>query len=105
MYLKCVVPIPEAPGKITRLKKGNTVYIRYTVGTKYDPDKRYNVPSHKIIGKLSDGDPGNIIPNENFLKYFSGTELPETIPESKRSSCLRIGNYLYGEKDLSTHRY
>jgi len=94
MYLNCVVPIPEAPGKISRLKKGNVVYIRYAAGRIYHPDKKYNVPDHKIIGKLTDDDPASMIPNENFLKYFSGTELPETIPDSKRSSCLRIGAFL-----------
>lgn len=103
MYLKCVVPIPEAPGKITRLKKGNAVYIRYTVGRKYDSDKKYNVPDHKIIGKLKDSVPGRMIPNENFLKYFSGAELPEIAPDSKRSSCLRIGNYLVIRKIMEDY--
>lgn len=76
------------------ITKEKDVFIRYTFGRKYDPDKKYNVPDHKIIGKLADGSPGSMIPNENYLKYFSGTELPEVVSDSKRSSCLRTGAHL-----------
>ena len=90
MYLDCTVKIPSEPGKISRFKKGNVIYIRYTVGRTYHPEKKYNVPNHKIIGKLSSPDATVMIPNENYLKYF---ELPETVPDSSRSSCIKVGAF------------
>ena len=77
MYLDFTVPIPDMPGKIGRFKKGNTVYIRYVTDRKYYADRKYNVPNHKIIGKAVADDPAQMIPNENFLKYFGDTDLPE----------------------------
>ena len=52
VYLDCQVEIPNEPGKITRFKKGKSIYIRYAVGRIYNPEKKYNVPDHKTIGKL-----------------------------------------------------
>jgi len=42
-------------------------------------------------------------PNQNFLKYFPDTELPEHKDRSKRSSCLRIGAYIVIQKVLSEY--
>ena len=94
MYLDCRVEIPNEPGKISRFKKGKTVYIRYVVSRTYHPDKKYNVPDHKTIGKLDPENPAQMIPNENFLKYFGDVELPEIRNNSERSSCIRIGAFL-----------
>ena len=93
MYLNCTVKIPSEPGKISRFKKGNVIYIRYTVGRTYHPDKKYNVPNHKTIGKLPNPDSTLMIPNENYLKYFGDTELPDTMPCSSRSSCIKVGAF------------
>ena len=65
MYLDCTVKIPSEPGKISRFKKGNVIYVRYTVGRTYNPEKKYNVPDHKTIGKLVSPDSPLMIPNEN----------------------------------------
>ena len=78
MYLGFLVDIPDVKGKITQKRKGNSVYISYEIGRKYDPAKQYNVPD----------------PNENFLKYFPEVDLPEERYDSNRSSCLRIGAYI-----------
>lgn len=94
VYLDCKVEIPNEPGKITRFRKGNTTYIRYVAGRVYNPEKRYNVPDHKTIGKLVSEDPLLMIPNENFLRYFGDAELPETRSGEERSSSLRIGTFL-----------
>ena len=93
MYLDCTVKIPSEPGKISRFKKGNVIYIRYTVGRTYHPEKKYNVPNHKTIGKLPSPDSTVMIPNENYLKYFGDTELPEAVPDSSRSSCIKVGAF------------
>ena len=94
MYLDCQVEIPNEPGKITRFKKGKSIYIRYAVGRIYNPEKKYNVPDHKTIGKLISEDSIMMIPNENFLRYFGDVPLPETRNTDTRSSCLKIGAFL-----------
>lgn len=93
MYLNCTVKIPSEPGKISRFKKGNVIYIRYTVGRTYHPEKKYNVPNHKTIGKLPIPDSTVMIPNENYLKYFGDAELPEAVSDSSRSSCIKVGAF------------
>ena len=103
VYLDCKVEIPNEPGKITRFKKGKTIYIRYVAGRVYNPEKKYNLPDHKTIGKLVSEDSTMMIPNENFLKYFGDVELPETRSGEDRSSCLRIGTFLVIRKILEEY--
>ena len=94
MYLGFLVDIPDVKGKITQKRKGNSVYISYEIGRKYDPAKQYNVPNRVIIGKQNQSDKKQMEPNENFLKYFPEVDLPEERYDSNRSSCLRIGAYI-----------
>jgi len=94
MYLGFLVNIPDVKGKITQKRKGNSVYISYEIGRKYDPAKQYNVPDRVIIGKQNQSDKKQMEPNENFLKYFPEVDLPEERYDSNRSSCLRIGAYI-----------
>ena len=94
MYLGFLVDIPDVKGKITQKRKGNSIYISYEIGRKYDPAKQYNVPDRVIIGKQNQSDKKQMEPNENFLKYFPEVDLPEERYDSNRSSCLRIGAYI-----------
>ncbi len=94
MYLGFLVDIPDVKGKITQKRKGNSVYISYEIGRKYDPAKQYNIPDRVIIGKQNQSDKKQMEPNENFLKYFPEVDLPEERYDSNRSSCLRIGAYI-----------
>lgn len=68
MYLGFLVDIPDVKGKITQKRKGNSVYISYEIGRKYDSAKQYNVPDRVIIGKQNQSDKKQMEPNENFLK-------------------------------------
>ncbi|MDD3401824.1 MAG: hypothetical protein PHQ72_00500 [Hespellia sp.] len=68
--MNCEIEIPDVLGKINRVRKGNTTYIRYVVGRTYHADKKYNIPNQRIIGKRSDKNSDMMISNENFLKYF-----------------------------------
>ena len=104
MYMDCEIEIPDVPGKINQVKKGNTTYIRYVVGRTYHADKKYNIPDQRIIGKRSDLNSGMMIPNENFLKYFGDVELPDQRRNTKRSSCLRIGTFLVIRKIIEIGR-
>ena len=49
MYLNYEVEIPNVPGKINQVKKGNAVYVRYVVGRTYHPERKYNIPDQRII--------------------------------------------------------
>ena len=77
MYLDALVKVPEAKGKITYRTKGGTTYVEYESGRIYVPEKKYTTVSRKTIGKLTDADEGIMLPNENFLKFFPETRLPE----------------------------
>lgn len=103
MYLDFAVDIPDEPGKISRFKKGGTVYVRYVVGRTYHPDRKYNIPNHKIIGKLPEEGSTVMIPNENYLKYFGDTGFPECKGGITRSSCLRIGTFLIIRKIIEEY--
>ena len=94
MYLDFLVKVPDAPGKLVRVRKGDTVYLDYEYDRTYDPVKKYTRPRRSTIGKISKADPNLMQPNQNFLKYFPDAELPEKKSRTDRSSCLRIGSYL-----------
>ena len=104
MYLNYEVRIPDVPGKINQVKKGKAIYVRYVVGRTYHPEKKYNVPDQRIIGKRSENDPEKMVPNENYVKYFGGLEQPEERSETYRSSCVRIGAFLVIRKILEDCR-
>lgn len=74
------------------------------VGRTYHPEKKYNVPDQRIIGKRSENDPEKMVPNENYVKYFGGLEQPEERSETCRSSCVRIGAFLVIRKILEDYR-
>ena len=104
MYLDFLVKIPDVGGKITTKEKGNSIYVNYEVGRKYNPDKKYNVPERVTIGKQSKADKTMMVPNQNFLMYFPEVELPEERFNSSRSSCLRIGAYMVIQSVLDEYR-
>lgn len=94
MYLDSKVEIPKIEGKISEFRKNNTTYIRYIVGRKYQKEKKYNIPDLKTIGKAINAEPGYMIPNENYLKYFGDEGISELKVVESRSSCLRVGAFL-----------
>ena len=104
MYLDFEVEIPNVPGKINYLKKGSTTYVRYVLGRVYHPEKKYNVPDQRIIGKRSEKNPDRMIPNENFIKYFGDREVPERKADQSKSSCLRIGTFLVIQKIIDEYK-
>lgn len=103
MYFDFLVNIPKDKGKITLNRRGGIVYVEYTYGRKYIPEKRYNIPQRTTIGKVSSEDETKMSPNPNFIKYFPEVELPDEKQRSKRSSCLRIGAYLVIEKIIEEY--
>ena len=70
MYFSKPVLIPKAPGKITLTKRGETSYVLFETGRRYDPNRKYNVPERVGIGVQIPGKPELMLPNENYLTYF-----------------------------------
>ena len=98
MYLDIEVEIPVLESGISRKTIKGTTYIYYEHGRKYYQDRQYTVPQCTSIGKLSGNDPDKMIPNGNFLKFFPDIELPDELPASSRSGCLKIGAWMVIKK-------
>lgn len=98
MYLKIRVPIPRDEKGVTTKKIKGTVYVYYEYGREYDRVKKYTIPKTTTIGKVCEDAPSLMYPNGNYLKYFPDAELPEEMPSSIRSGCLKIGGHLVIKK-------
>ncbi len=104
MYLDAVVKVPDVRGKITFRTKGTTTYVEYEYNRTYDSTKRYTTVKRKTIGKLTGADERTMLPNENFLKYFPDTDLPEERERSLRSCGLRIGTWIVIRKIIEDYK-
>lgn len=105
MYLDFLVKIPISGGKITYRRKGETDYIYYEYTRIYQRGSNITNPKRATIGKRDKNDPTMMIPNENYLKYFPGEDLPELNERTKRSSCLRIGGWLVIRKIIQEYKF
>lgn len=104
MYLEALVKVPDVKGKITFRTKGGTTYVEYECNRVYFPDRKYTTVSRKTIGKLADVEKQIMQPNENFLKYFPETVLPEEKDRSSRSCALRIGAWIAIRKIVEDYK-
>jgi transposase len=104
MYLKTPVKIPDIKTGISEKKIKGTTYIYYEYGRKYYPDRKYTVPQCTSIGKVDADDPSMMFPNDNFLKYFPDIGLPEELPASSRSGCIKIGAWLVIRKVIQQYK-
>lgn len=103
MYLDFRVKIADIEGKTYLQKTKTATYVQYEFDRVYNPDKQYNTPKRTSIGKVCSDDPEMMQPNENYLKFFPGTELPESKAYTSRSHCLRIGAYLVIRKIIESY--
>ena len=104
MYLKSTVKIPELETGISEKKIKGITYIYYEYGRKYYPDKKYTVPQCTSIGKRSPDDPSMMYPNDNYLKYFPDETLPEEVPVSTRSGCIKVGAWIVIRKVIRYYK-
>ena len=104
MYLETLVKVPDVKGKITFRTKGGTTYVEYECNRVYYPDRKYTTVSRKTIGKLANAEKQIMQPNENFLKYFPETSLPEEKDRSSRSCALRIGTWIAIRKIVEDYK-
>ena len=104
MYLKSTVKIPELETGISEKKIKGTIYIYYEYGRKYYPNKKYTVPQCTSIGKKSPDDPSMMYPNDNYLKFFPDEILPEELPVSTRSGCIKVGAWIVIRKVIRYYK-
>ena len=104
MYLGFSVKIPKNQTGISKKKIKGTTYIYYEHGRKYYAEKQYTVPQCTSIGKMCEDAPDMMIPNGNYLKFFPDAELPEELPASSRSGCLKIGAWLVIRKVIQHYK-
>lgn len=94
MYLNITVETPPIGNGISYKPIKGTKYVYYEHGRRYDSKNGYTVPQTTSIGKICKDDASVMYPNANYLKFFPEAELPEELPVSVRSGCLKIGDYL-----------
>jgi len=70
MYLDKAVMIPRTKG-ISFKKKGESIYVQYETGHRYDPEKQYTIPERSLIGIQIPAEPEMMLPNENYLRIFA----------------------------------
>ena len=105
MYLGFRIDMPPIGNGISKKTIKGTTYIYYEYDArKYNPDKKYTTPRTTTIGKVCRDDPSKMEPNGNYLKFFPETELPEELPVSNRSGCLKIGDYLVIKKVIEHYK-
>ena len=104
MYLDVTVEIPDLESGISKKTIKGTTYVYYEHGRKYYSEKQYTVPQCTSIGKECADDPTRMIPNGNYLKFFPDIELPEELPASSRSGCLKIGAWLVIKKVIEHYK-
>lgn len=97
MYLDFKVAMPKTKGvSVKRIKNIPYVYLEY--GRIYLSEKKYNTAKRVCIGKACEDQPGMMIPNTNFVKYFPEEAFPEGIDEVVRSSCIHVGAFFVVRK-------
>ena len=103
MYLNMTIKTPREAGKLTVKKIKGTPYVYYEIGRTYDAKKKYNSPKRVCIGKECSGNPGKMIPNTSFLRYFPESIQLEDEEGPERSSCLHVGAYFVIRKVISDY--
>ena len=104
MYLDKAVMIPKRKG-ISFKNKGDTNYVIYEIGRKYDPEKQYTVPERVQIGIQIPAEPEMMLPNENYLKHFyneMGNPYKEETGPTGEYETERRKRYILRELFLST---
>ena len=104
MYLDKAVMIPKRKG-VSFKSKGDTNYVIYEIGRKYDPEKQYTVPERVQIGIQIPAEPEMMLPNENYLKHFyneMGNPYEEETGLTGEYETERRKRYILRELFLST---
>ena len=74
MFLNRPVRVPEAKGKITFRKTGDSQYVLYEIGRRYDSIRKYTLVNRVNIGVQIPARPEYMLPNENYIRLFPKEE-------------------------------
>lgn len=103
MLFNFLVNIPVIKGRVYRRKAtSGFTYVEYEYAREYHKEKKYNTPKRTTIGRVSDEDPSQMYPNENFYKFFPDAEMPEE--KSERSVCLKVGAFILIRKIICDYK-
>ena len=98
MYRETPVLIPDSP-LITTHKQKSGVYVNYEIDRVYDPEKKYNVPVRRGIGKVCADAPTKMFPNERYFTFFKdASSAEEDLPVATRSCCIKLGAHIIIDK-------
>lgn len=101
MYLNITAETLAVGNGISHKLIKGTKYVYYEHGRMYDAKKGYTIPQTTSIGKICEDDVTKMHPNGNYMRFFPDAELPEELPVSNRSGCLKIGAYILIKKTSS----
>lgn len=109
MFKKYLVPVPQISGKIykkkTKLKDGAVViYIEYELERIYSSKRKNTSTRRTTIGRLCPENKEMMYPNDNYYKYISDAEYPDSFQESSRSGCLKTGSYVVIKKIVQDYK-
>ena len=98
------VKIPEIPGKIVLTEVNGAHYVKYLVGQEYDRIRKFSIPKRVVIGTQIENMPTMMMPNENYLQYFSkeGKEMQDT---EENGEILTETEKEYNERRARYKRY
>ena len=99
MYFNFLVPVP-VNSKIVRQTKNGVTYVDFEYERIYIRESGYTKPRRSTIGKQSPDDPSMMWPNQNYLKYFPNTDLPETLGRDLSGSFDKTQRKRLKPKDL-----
>lgn len=103
-YSSTPVPIPSIQG-ITRFRQDEITYIRFEIGRVYKPEKKYNVPVRRMIGKVCDHDATKMFPNQKYFSLIPGAKpAEEDLPVQTRSCSIKLGAYIVIEKVVQEYQ-
>ena len=94
MYQEYAVRVPDVPGKIVTRKVGESTYVLLETGRNYHPDTKSNRAERVEIGRLIEGHPELMLPNDNYAMYF-----PDETGKLTKEEMAEIGDGLNPKED------
>ena len=94
MYQEYAVRVPDVPGKIVTRTVGKSTYVLLETGRIYHPDSKTTKPERVEIGRVIQGHPELMLPNDNYAMYF-----PEETGKLTKEELAEIGEDLNLKED------
>ncbi len=94
MYQEYAVRVPEVPGKIMTRTAGKSTYVLFETGRNYHPGTKTTRPERVEIGRLIEGHPELMLPNDNYAMYF-----PDETGKLTKEEMAEIGDAVNPKED------